>query len=170
MKNLLQLICAVAIIILSVVTHSSKSFAQASASASVGATIVIPTGVSKESDLEFDNVSITANKNSSGASTRRHKTSEQQVLSANSVGASFTVSGYPDYTYDVTIDRSVTVSANNHKLVVGTEACSASGSKKLSKDGTDTINVEGTLAMAGAGIIASNTEISNGLLVTINNN
>lgn len=166
MKRLFQLFSSVAIIILSALQPSGAA-AQSSGSAHISATIVIPTVLTKQSDLVFDNVSI--RRHSNGKSHARITKNAKEEVQSTMMGASFSISGYPDYAYDVTIDRSVIVSADNHRLTVGMESCSASGTNTLSKNGTDTINIEGTMALASAGAHASNTEIPNGLTVTVNN-
>jgi hypothetical protein len=160
---------AAAVLMLSL-SQSFYASAQTMAVASVAATIVIPTTVSKESDLQFDNVSVAGTTN-----TDRNMASAQHV-----VRASIKISGYPQYAFSVTIPSQVTAGAREHAFAIGTKQCSENNSGLLSKNGTADITIEGAITYSGKTrvapyVIAMNDddeqfEVPNGLPVIINNN
>lgn len=161
MKNLIILLCSLTALVLS----NNAASAQASATANIGATIVVPTTAEKESDLEFGNVRFGNSNNRMGA------TANVEVVAKNVVRASIKVSGNPDYVYSVTIPSQVSVTGMAHPLTIGTQYCEESGSQTFSRQGSDSISIEGTITYgAAANTYAFNDDVPNGLPVIINNN
>jgi hypothetical protein len=134
----------------------------ASANASIGATIVTPFTASKESDLEFQNVTIGSKHKSS-----KHAGGKVEVVAENVVSANINITGAPGYAYSITIPTSVSVSDNATPLTVNIENCSGA---QLSSNGTGSISIEGTISYGASAMIASADDVPNGLPVIINNN
>ena len=137
------------------VCSATNSFSQSAVSVQVSASIVTPLAVAKLADLEFSYApsrqveAREANKQARlAARTERERCS---AALANAVkAASFTVSGYANYAYGVTMPATVTKSIGNHVVTIGTTMSAASASYSLSDRGTDALSIAGTLSMACA--------------------
>lgn len=158
MQKLLQFTLLTVVLMLSM---DFSANAQASGSANIGATIVIPTTVSKESDLEFEGVAM--------------NTSSNVDILGRVTGANISIAGTPNYVYSITMPQTVTVKAGTYTLLVGTECCGDLGSKTLSAQGSGSISVAGSIKLGTSDmLIAANTDdedyVPNSLPVIINHN
>jgi hypothetical protein len=159
------------LVLILIVSNTTKSFGQASAGASIAATIVTPMTVEKESDLEFEHVSIGAVSNRTSSQSCRSKTTPKGgIVAGKVVEAAFNITGNADYAYSISVPPFLTVTTNTHVFTLETAARSASGGHTLSSQGKDSVAIHGVLLRRASGLIASNIEIPNGLPVTINNN
>src|SRR5437762_9349774 len=106
MKNLTKVLAIASILI----AGSTASFAQASATASASATIITPISISKTVDMNFGNIAVSASTSGtvvlSTAGSRTTGGSGGVTLPSTTgtvAAASFTVSGEPSLTYDITL-------------------------------------------------------------------
>lgn len=160
--------------ILAVTSTMNSAHAQVSATAEIGATIVTPTTLSKESDLEVEVGSATTGR----LNERRNSFLGTAVKSISS--AIIKISGNPEYTYSVTIPPYVTIAAKDKTVNIGTELNANAGSNTLSKDGIGAFTIKGTLAANAKttapmiAMIADEDEepiyVHNGIPVIVNNN
>ena len=154
----------------------NTSFAQVSASAQATATIVTPMTIEKLNDLEFEQVTRKAAPRSTARRTSGGRKSNvasaaTATTSTSMKPASFNVSGYPDYTYGVSVPASVTVSGSSHEFTLDNIA--ASFNHILSASGKGTVSITGTPSIRAAGTLTADRTVSDdpdepqGLPVTI---
>lgn len=168
-----SLLFSIALVMLSVCAPAARLLAQTSATASISATIVTPTTVSKESDLEFEGVTFNTAQHLHTARWTRSASagiSEMALATKNVIKGSIVISGLPGYSYSITIPQSVTVAEGTQHLTIGTRASASSGNQVLSSQGDDMITIEGSIALADRNAIVSNVDdYQGGLPVIINN-
>ena len=94
----------------------TNSFAQATASASISATIVTPIGISKTIDMDFGSASVTSNAGTivlSPAGTRTKTGGVTLSTAGFPSAATFNVTGEGAYTYSITLPNSCTITNTN---------------------------------------------------------
>jgi len=166
MKHLTTILATIAVLF--AVCTSTASFAQASSSAQVGATIVTPMTIAKVSDMEFEVSEKTASR----------RTAQKATASGASFfvkPASFAVSGYADYAYGVTVPQSVTMSSGSQEITIDNIIASSSSNQMLSATGTGMLSITGKPSIRPSGIVAAKEpagtdneeEFINGIPVTI---
>jgi hypothetical protein len=170
MKNLSKLF---ALVILMAV-FATSSFAQVTASASAGATILTPIAITKTVDMNFGNLAVNATSGTivlTPASTRTN-TGGVTFLNGNAgtvTAASFTVTGLADATYSITLPASATtISYSGNDMTVDNWTSDPTPTGVLTA-GTQTLNVGATLnvpASSPAGVYTSATPFE----VTVNYN
>jgi hypothetical protein len=174
MQRFSQVFFSVALILSAL--NTSKTYAQAAATASIGARIETPVTITKQSDLHFENVSVGSvgsGVRSNGRSTERRQPRgyETRIVAGKVVEAAFNITGNADYAYSISVPPYITVTTNKHTFTIETEAHTASGNQTLSVDGRDEIAIQGVLlSRSNEQLLAMNYEVPNGLPVTINNN
>lgn len=155
---------------------ASEAGAQASADARVSATIVTPMTISQEKgQLELSPAAATAIEGTGRTSMRKRNAADW-----GGVSAEFNITGSPAYAYSISVPQYVDVVNGNKVITLATEARIESGAAKLSKAGTASIEVEGTVISTRASkqemAFAMNyddeedTYVPNGLPITVNNN
>ena len=139
------------------------SFAQVSASAQATATIVTPLTIEKMADLEFSQVNNKPSQKPSAHRTARKSNaarSQTVTTTSNMQPASFNVSGYPGYTYGVSVPTSVTVSNGGQEFTLDNIVASASFNQILSAKGKGTVSITGTPSFRAAAATAANAMIA----------
>lgn len=155
---------------------SKTSYAQASATSNVSATIIAPIAITKTNDMNFGRVAATAAAGTvvlTPAGTRS-VTGGVTLPSFGGTGdvspAIFTVSGAPTYTYSVTLPTTATTIANGtNTMTVDTWTSDPTPTGTLANDGTQTLSVGATLnvgANQAPGLYTSATPFT----VTVNYN
>jgi hypothetical protein len=173
MKNITK-VCAVAALVLG---YANSSFAQASATASASASIIAPITLTKNVDMSFGNIAVSA---SSGgtvilapAGTRTTGGAGGVTLPATTgtvTAADFTVAGTPDYTYAITLPSSTTISdGSGHNMTVDGFTSTPSATGTLSSGGSQDLTVGATLTVTAAQTPGTYTNAS-GVPVTVNYN
>ena len=161
MKNLVNLLSLIVIIILS--TASVCFAADNSANMSASATIVVPSTMAKTSNLQINMPVESISVNNTAAKSRKLSKSNN---TGSVVAASFTVSGYANYAYSITVPSSVTISNGNKSITIGTEAGSAT--RSLSADGIDNFSISGKVSFGNnAPVVAMNTNKDEQFPVTV---
>lgn len=160
------------ILFASLTTHT---FAQATASASVTATIVTPISISKTVDMNFGNVAVTGTAGTVVLDPAGVRTKTAGVTLPATTGtvtaASFTVSGQGNYTYTITLpstDYTITRNSGSETMIVNAFTSAPTGTGALTS-GSQTLTVGATLnvsANQAAGIYTNGT----GFNVTVNYN
>ena len=157
---------------------SKTSYGQASATASVSATIVTPISISKTNDMNFGRVAVTSTAGNVILAPAGTRSTTGGVTLPSTGGTSdvspaiFTVSGTANYTYSITLPSTdVTISNGSATMTVNTFTSSptvASGGT-LDGSGDQTLQVGATLhvsANQAAGLYTSATPFT----VTVNYN
>ena len=159
MKNTLRILFSVVIIALNCVSNSAS--AQSSSSTTASATIVTPLSVEKIADLEITNIQESAAAfGAMPVSARRAGKimADQRCDGMGTVtAASFTISGYANYAYGVTLPTSVKMAVGSRTLTIGTKLNTASANSTLSEHGLDAISIAGTVSVADEQAMAMNT-------------
>jgi hypothetical protein len=145
---------------------STAANAQATATATATATIVTPISITKVTDMSFGNIAVQA----SAGGTVKLDTASVRTLTGTGLtlpnvtgtvaAASFTVAGTANYTYDITLPTTVTLT---HSGGTATMAASAFNSDPvttgaLSATGSQLLRVGATLTVAAnqlAGVYTS---------------
>lgn len=154
----------------------SKAQASASATANATATIVTPITITKNTDLEFGNVAVSATVPGTVVMTPAGvRTPSGGVTLPNTTGtvtaASFLVEGVAGYAYSITLPSTavnlVLTGAPNMTVTAFTSTPSLNGT--LDTNGEETLNVGGTLNVA-AGQPAGDYATTVPFTVTVNYN
>jgi hypothetical protein len=173
MKNIL-LILGTTILALG---YHQASYAQATATASASANVISPISLTKNVDMNFGNIAVSASTGGTvilaTGGTRSKGGAGGVTLPATSgtvAAANFTVSGNASYTYAITLPSSVTISdLGGHTMTVNGFNSNPSSTGTMSGGGTQTITVGATLSVSSAQ--ASGTyNNSTGVPVTVNYN
>ncbi len=146
----------------------------ASATADVGAKVLIPIGISKTADLNFGSFAVHASTAGTVVVTAggvRSVTAGVGLLGGNAdpvTAASFDVTGEASATYTISLPTTVTVtkSGGGATMTVNTFTSSPSATGTLNASGQQTVGVGATLNVAG-GQTAGVYSIANGLSVTV---
>lgn len=164
MKNITKLFAAV----LALVAFSVNANAQqtSSATASASATIITPISISKDVDLNFGNVAVSASSagtvlyTAAGVRSATGGVSLPATTGSPTV-ASFTVTGQDNYTYSITLPASATTidDGNSHTMTVDTWSSNPTPTGTLSS-GTATVTVGATLHVAAGQATGSYTSSS----------
>lgn len=162
------------LLVVAIIGFSSASFAQATATATATATVVTPISISKNADMSFGNIAVSA---SSGgtvvlatAGTRTSTSGVTLPATAGTVSAaSFTVNGTGSYTYAITLPGSVTLTHTNGVDVMTASSFTSnpSGTGALTS-GTQNVAVGATLTVAAGQVAGVYT--SGNFNVTVNYN
>src|SRR6202161_3210523 len=138
MKNLVKAIVTAAVVL----TATSSSFAQATATASCSANIITPITITKTVDMNFGNVAVSATIAGTAilapAGTRTTGGAGGVTLPATAgtvSAASFTVSGQASYTYAITLPTTVSISSGANTMNVNAFTSSPSVTGALSVGG-----------------------------------
>ncbi len=174
MKNIFK---SLAIATVGIIGFSTASFAQASATASASANIILPISIIKTVDMNFGNVAVSATVAGTvlldPAGTRTTGGAGGVTLPATTgtvSAASFTVNGQGSYTYAITLPVSCIISDGaSHDMTVDAFVSSPSVTGLLSSAGSEVVNVGGTLNVA-AGQAAGLYTNTTGVPVTVNYN
>ena len=124
----------------------NTSYAQVSATAQVAATIVTPLTIEKLNDLEFERfIDRKAKKSGAGRTGKGRKINAvtAATVSTTMKPASFNVTGYPDYTYGISVPATVTVSDGSHEFTLDDIVASGSFNQILSANGKGTVSISG---------------------------
>jgi len=162
---------------LTVFGFSTDSFAQVSATSTASALIVTPITITKQVDMNFGNIAVSATGGTvvlAPAGTRT--TTGGVVLPTTATGtvtaASFDITGQANYTYAITLPSAATTLTRNsgvETMSVSTFTSSPSLTGTLSGAGAQTITVGATLTVGNsqaAGTYLSGTPFT----VTVNYN
>jgi hypothetical protein len=139
------------------------SYAQVSASAQATATIVTPLTIEKMADLQFEQVINKASQKSATHRTARKSNaagSHAATTTSSIKPASFNVSGYPGYTYGVTVPASVTITNGAQEFTLNNIVASASFNQILSAKGKGTVSITGTPSFRAADVPAADAMIA----------
>ena len=174
MKNIIKTIAASVIVL---AAASTSSFAQATATASAAATIITPISITKNVDMNFGNIAVSASVSGTvvlaPAGTRTTGGSGGVTLPSTTgtvASAQFTVSGQVSYTYAITLPTSATLTdGSSHTMTVSSFTSNPSSTGTLSSGGTQTLYVGATLAVSAAQAAGTYTN-STGVPVTVNYN
>ncbi len=140
--------------------------AQSTATATASATIVTPISISKTSDMSFGNISVQSGTGGivilapNGSRTRTAGVTLPAITGTVSA-AGFTVSGEGNYTYDITLPSTVTLthSGGVQTMAANSFTSNPSGTGQLSS-GSQNVAVGATLTVAAgqlAGVYTSST-------------
>jgi hypothetical protein len=173
MKNVSKVFATAAVVL----GFANSSFAQATATASASAIIITPITITKNVDMAFGNIAVSA---SSGgtvilapAGTRTTGGAGGVTLPATAgtvAAADFTVAGTPDYTYAITLPGTVTLSdGSGHTMSVDGFTSTPSETGTLSSGGTQDLTVGATLSVTAAQASGTYTNAT-GVPVTVNYN
>jgi len=173
MKNRIKFTTAALVLLAS----SSSAFSQATASATASATIVTPISITKDVDMNFGNLAVSATTagtailTTAGAVSGTLGVTPTVTTPGPVAAASFTVTGEDGYTYAITLPataHTITSGANTMTVTAFVSNPAATGSGTLA-GGTQTLNVGATLNVAAgqpAGLYVSTTPFD----VTVNYN
>jgi hypothetical protein len=152
---------------------SATSFAQVNATATAAATIVTPISISKTIDMNFGNVAVSGTNLGTvvllPAGTRTATGGVTLPITNGTVtAASFTVGGFANSTYTITLPTSVTLNSGTNTMTADTFTSDPATTGAL-VGGTQILNVGATLKVAAAqapGAYLSSTPFT----VTVNYN
>ena len=141
-----------AVIIGLAVCVSGPAFAQSAATATAAATIVTPGTIERLNDIC---INIPSSMLRSGARAlpmvRKSGRGYVSTRKAEVIPAAFEVSGYPNYTYGLTIPERVTILKGDYLIDLIPRAGTASAFRMLSALGTGVVTIGGTVAVGAAG-------------------
>lgn len=155
---------------------SKQLYAQATATASVSATVIAPVSLAKNVDLNFGNAAVSAGTGGVvilSTSSTRSTTGGGVTLpvTAGTVSAAnFTVSGAPGYTYAITLPSSATITGpSSATMTVSSFNSTPAATGTLNAGGTQTLTVGASLTVA-AGQRAGSYTNATAVPVTVNYN
>ncbi len=138
------------------IAFASSAKAQSTATATATATIVTPISITKNVDMNFGNIAVTASGGSvilAPAGTRTTTGGVTLPVTTGTVAAaSFTVAGQGSYTYDITLPSTAVVLTSGANTMNATAFTCNIGATAgaLSAGGTQVINVGATLGVSAA--------------------
>ena len=162
-------------ILFTMLLFALSTFAQSTATANVTATILQPITISKTIDMNFGNASVSAALGTIILNPLSSRSASGGVLFLTSApgtitAASFTVTGYANATYTITLPLiATTVKFGGNTMLVDNWTSSPTATGLLNGTGDQTLNVGATLHVAGnqaVGVYAQTVPFS----VTVNYN
>lgn len=156
------------------VLFSTYTFAQATATASIGVNIVTPISITKSDDLVFGNIASNGSQGTILIGTDGSRTPTGGITlpatSGSPKAASFVVTGSGNYTYTISLTGSpILLTGASEGVTVGTFVSNPAATGKLTAAGSQIINVGATLNIPALAVAGSYANTS-GLRITVNYN
>ena len=155
---------------------TKELYAQASATASVSATVIAPVALAKNVDMNFGNAAVSLSTGGTvilNTASSRTATGGGVTLPATTgtvSAANFTVSGAASYTYAITLPSSTVINGPaSSTMTVSSFTSTPSATGILSSGGTQTLTVGASLSVA-AGQVPGTYTNSTAVPVTVNYN
>jgi Domain of unknown function (DUF4402) len=168
MKNITKLFTLI------MVGFSTYTFAQATATASIGVNIVTPISITKSEDMVFGNIASNGSTGTILISTDGSRTPTGDITLPVAAGspkaASFVVTGSGNYTYSISCPGSpIMLTGATEGVTVGTFVSNPASTGKLAAAGIQTVSVGATLSLPASTVAGSYINVS-GLRITVNYN
>lgn len=126
----------------------------ASATDNATATVITPIAIASGTDLAFGKFSVSSVAGTVVVSTSGSRSATGGVLLSTSTvtAGTFSVTGQASTTYAITLPASASTlsDGNSHSMTVDTWTSNPSGTGTLSSGGAQTVNIGGTLHVAGS--------------------
>jgi len=157
-------------------TSGNISFAQASATAAVSATVIVPVSLAKNDDMNFGNAAVSASAggvvilNSASSRSASGTGVTLPATTGTVTAANFTVSGAPSYTYAITLPSTASITGpSSSTMTVNSFTSTPSGTGTLSTGGTQTLTVGASLSVTAGQHTGTYTNAS-AVPITVNYN